>query len=175
MIKDLFPEQAERVFQWNEIARKDPPTQEQQEGFVEEEIKEYKRDRDNIVGAMDAFADIFVTGVYLEKIGEDSLQVIYAGNLLRKFETLYDKVLLAEVLNEVLDSNDSKFWNKDDHDAASIVAECIRLGEETGLRISVRQTKDKIIFLDENMKVRKPTGFREPDLETIMKKYGKEV
>ena len=179
-LKMLFPESYKRVVKWNEIARNTPPSQEDQETLVLEEMKELSEavEEGDIVGAVDGVCDIFVTGAYLEEIAPDSdvakkaLATVLAGiNVL-------GHIFVADALLEVLDSNDSKFVDisariyEDSAKVENLISsEIDRLSLGTGLDIRAEVKHDKVVFLDQNNKIRKPFCYRKPHLEGIVDKY----
>lgn len=172
--KELFPKQYDRVVAWNNTARTYPPSYAQQKVITLSEVNELLSAETTAL-KLDGYADVFVTASYLESIDNYSGVVEKCLNLVKQGFEEYSKEVIKECIDEVLDSNDTKFWNISGSDAGTIVGESVRLKEETGLDITIRTTKDKIVFLDSNNKVRKATGYRDPDLDKIIIKYGLEV
>lgn len=182
-LKELAPECFNRVVAWNETARSTPPTQEQQEEYCNEEADETLKaiQENDLVEILDGVADMFVTGAYLEHLYPDSELL---EDIQKSFEWACKTIghdAALEVLMEVLDSNDSKFVDvsakmyQDDPKKLEtlITSEIERIKKQYGCKeVVCTQRNGKLVFTDENNKIRKPFTFVEPDISSVIRKYG---
>ena len=180
-LKPLFPDSYQRVLRWNEIARNEPPTIKQQIGYTKEEIREFAvaEQENDIVEMLDAVADIFVTGAYLEHLDPENEYTKAAQLIVETSAEVMGHTLVTECILNVLDSNDSKFVDVSQYDANQLEfvldVEKAILELQHGLGIHYIIRNGYAIFLDENNKIRKPSCFVEPDIADIVDRYfGKE-
>lgn len=181
-LKTLFPDSYQRVLRWNEIARNEPPTIEQQIEYTKEEIREFAvaEKEGDIVEMLDAVADIFVTGAYLEHLDPENEYTKAAQLIVETSAEVMGHALVTECILNVLDSNESKFVDVSQYDSNQLEflleVEKARLELQHGLGIHYVIRNGYAIFLDENNKIRKPSCFVDPDIADIVDRYfGEEV
>ena len=183
-LKTLFPDSYQRVLAWNAVARETPPTIQQQEEYTAEEIKEFivAEQENDIVEMLDAVADIFVTGAYLEHLDPENQYTKASQIIVESAAQVLGHSLVTECILSVLDSNDSKFVNVS-HSVyqdskrleALLESEKARLELQHNLHIHYVIRNGKAVFLDENNKIRKPFCFVNPHIADIVDRYfGKE-
>ncbi|QDP59482.1 MAG: hypothetical protein GOVbin4162_56 [Prokaryotic dsDNA virus sp.] len=177
----LFPDSSRQVVEWNQIARSAPPSIEDQEKIVKEEIKELHQaiEDEDILEVLDAFADIFFTAAYLEHLDPDNNLCQKAVSLVNSGIRSLGHAVITEAIMEVIESNYTKFVNINrapyKHDESSlyqmIATEEERIGRECGMDVRGVVLGDYLVFLDENNKVKKPFTYLEPKLEPILETH----
>lgn len=164
---------------WNKIARSEPPSEEQQQAIVEEELKELKQAIQEVdfVEELDAIADIFFTGVYLFHVYPDNVVCKEVERVLNEAIDCYGGALIVECIEEVVKSNYTKFLSTEDLvELAPEIKEEKEyiLSQGKAQRVVTNTKEDYVVFLNENNKVMKPSFYTPPNIKSIIDKHAKQ-
>lgn len=163
------------VIEWNNICRKEPICETLQQLIVEEELKEYGKavEEQDFVEIFDAIADIYFTGAYMEHLYPNNVTVnLYKAVVEQAIED-YGYDLVAEVIEEVIRSNYTKFTPYDNAGNTDPNKEREYIEDKTNDFIRVYVNKGYFVYLNERNKVMKPSHYVAPDIKSILNKYNK--
>lgn len=179
--KTLFPDSFRRVVEWNTVARATPPTIEEQEKIVLEEIKELSTavDEEDLKEVVDALADIFFTAAYLEELSPDNPLVDKSLTTLLSGINCLGHAVVTDAILEVVESNYTKFVNikkapyviNQDSVTTMVKTEEKVLSVRYGLEVIGYLIGDYVVFRDENNKVKKPFTYIPPDIESVIERH----
>lgn len=170
--------QFESVLQFNQIARDSPPSVKEQEDYTKEELREYTeavKDK-NLIEELDAIADIFVTGSYLDILEEENGLALTATIIIDIAIQQHGFPLIEAVINEVCKSNMSKFVDVDEVEEVDwyIAMSVEHIHKHTnykGVHGEVRMVNkdlNVIVFKDSNNKIMKPSTYFKPNIKGVL-------
>lgn len=163
-LKDLAPELAKRVVLWNETARAEPPTIEQQAKIVDSELNEYLT-APNVLKLFDGVADAWFTGVYHEHLFPDDVDRLNdVDEVVSEGLQLINHEGVIHLLTEVVDNNFTKFIDVKNVMADAIIKASVDELAEQGVKVTPTTRGEYIVLLDENNKVRKPFTYVGPNI-----------
>lgn len=166
---------SQEVIKWNEVARKNPPSEIEQEHIVRSEIQELMDaiKAQDFVEELDAIADIFFTGAYMDYLYPDNPVNKEVERVMAEAADCYGIPIVIETIEEVIRSNYSKFTPF--YKGLDPNKERLWIENKTGDFIRVYASKDLYVYLDERNKVRKPSHYEEPDIKAIVDKYKNKI